>query len=80
MTATTTITVSRETRDLLKVQAEAAHQTLGEYLHDLAAAADRRTRFSRLSDAIRNTPSDLLVSHEAEAAAWEGTELTDPTK
>jgi hypothetical protein len=72
--------VSRETRDLLKVQAEAAHQTLGEYLHDLAAAADRRTRFSRLSEAIRKTRPDQLDSHAAEAAAWEVTELTDREK
>ena len=65
---------------MLKSQAEAAHQTLDEYLHSLAAAADRRTRFSRLSDAIRKTPADQLDSHAAEAAAWEVTELTDPPK
>lgn len=77
---TPTIKVSQATLDLLKAQAEAAHQPLGDHLHDLALAADRRTRFSRLSEAIRKTPKDQFESHAAETAAWEATELAGPEK
>lgn len=77
---TPTIKVSQATLDLLTVQAQAAHQPLGDYLHALAVAADRRTRFSRLGDAIQKTPRDQVDSHVAETAAWEATELADQEK
>ncbi|MDQ2846207.1 MAG: DNA mismatch repair protein MutS [Actinomycetota bacterium] len=73
----TTIKVSKRTRDRLKAQAGAAHLSLGEHLTRLADAADRASRLSALGQAIAKTPVDLAAGYAAEAAVWEAAELND---
>lgn len=66
----TTIKVSRETRDRLKAQAAAAGLTLGQHLDRLADAADRGLRFEALRAAIAATPVDERESYDREAREW----------
>lgn len=66
----TTIKVSRETRDRLKAQAAAAHVTLGEHLARLADAGDRALRFEQLRAAIAAESAADRSSYEAERDAW----------
>jgi Ni/Co efflux regulator RcnB len=75
----TTIKVTKQTRDLLKAQADAANQTLGEYLAQLARSADRQSRFTALREAIAGSSKAQQDSYAAETAEWEQTELSDQT-
>jgi len=68
---TTTIKVSNEVRDRLKVQAAASNRTLGAHLEYLAALGERRARMQHLQAAIRSTSAADLESYRAEARAWE---------
>ena len=68
---TTTIKVSNDVRDRLKVQAARAHRTLGEHLAHLADLGDREFRFEALRRAIADTPPELMESYATEVAAWE---------
>ncbi|RFA11648.1 hypothetical protein B7R22_18570 [Subtercola boreus] len=74
---TTTIKVNDELRDRLKVQASRDGLTLGAHLARLANAEDRRWRLESLKTAFAVTSPADAVSHRAESAAWERTELTD---
>ncbi len=67
---TTTIKVSNDVRDRLKVQAHAAHRTLGEHLSHLADLRERAERFVALRAAIDATPVRELTSYRDEVAAW----------
>lgn len=68
---TTTIKLSSEVRDRLKLQAAAAHRTLGEHLAHLAELGDRADRFEALRAAIVATPADAMESYSAEVAEWD---------
>lgn len=74
---TTTIKVSRSTRDRLKAQAAAAHLTLGELLEKLADDADRAHRLAALGAAIAATSDRDMASYVGEVEHWENTELAD---
>ena len=76
---TTTIKVSDELRDRLKVQAARDGLTLGAHLARLAEADDRAHRLSDLKTAIAHTSGTSAVLHAAEAAEWERAELADMT-
>lgn len=73
---TTTIKVSDELRDRLKVQAARDGVTLGSHLAHLADAEDRRWRLSRLKEAIERSSAPDRESHANETAEWERTELS----
>jgi predicted transcriptional regulator len=77
---TTTIKVSDELRDRLKAQASRSGLTLGAHLATLADAEDRRRRLAALKSAIKDSPSDVDISHAAESDLWEATELTDASR
>jgi hypothetical protein len=66
----TTIKVSKETRDRLKAQASAANVSLGEHLSRLATAADRGLRFEAMRVAIAATPPNLLTDYHKETGEW----------
>lgn len=68
--SSTTIKVSTEVRDRLKLQAAAAHRTLGDHLAYLADMNDRRSRFAALREAIDATPVEAMADYHAEAEAW----------
>lgn len=68
---TTTIKVSRETRDLLKEQAAAQRTTLDGYLRTLAEEEARRERMRQWAEAVRNTPADVMEEYHREAAEWD---------
>lgn len=74
---TTTIKVSDELRDRLKVQAAHEGLTLGAHLANLADAEDRRRRLEALTSAITTSSRSDAASHAREAAEWERAELTD---
>jgi predicted transcriptional regulator len=74
---TTTIKVSDELRDRLKVQAAAAHLTLGEHLARLADLADRQARLAAMQAAMRTTSAEDLADYRAEAAEWLNADLVD---
>jgi predicted transcriptional regulator len=74
---TTTIKVSDELRDRLKVQAARDGLTLGAHLEHLADAEDRRWRLHVLKSAISGSSGDESSSHAAETGEWERTELAD---
>ncbi|MCC6270454.1 MAG: hypothetical protein IT190_04200 [Microbacteriaceae bacterium] len=76
---TTTIKVSHELRDRLKVQAARDGLTLGAHLARLAEADDRARRLGDLKAAIANTSDDDAELYAAEVADWERTELADMT-
>ncbi len=67
----TTIKLSSDVRDRLKLQASAAHRTLGEHLAHLAELGDRAERFDALEAAIVATPADAMQSYRAEVAQWD---------
>ncbi|MFT4157818.1 MAG: hypothetical protein QM630_07820 [Microbacterium sp.] len=67
----TTIKVSSDVRDLLKLQATREHRTLGEHLAYLAALADRQQRLDRLRGEIDATSSADLASYRAETEWWD---------
>ena len=67
---TTTIKVSKETRDLLKTQASKHGQSLGAYLSHLAAEAERRARFAAMREAYASTPAELTESYWRETNQW----------
>jgi hypothetical protein len=69
----TSIKVSNELRDRLKVQATEHGRTLGEHLGVLADEADKRTRFARLRVQIAATPPELHASYLEEVRAWDPT-------
>lgn len=73
---TTTIKVSDELRDRLKVQAARDGVTLGAHLAHLADADDRRWRLSRLKEAIERSSAEDRESHASETAEWERAELS----
>lgn len=77
MTDLTTIKLSRETRDRLKARAGSEGLSLGDYLEQLVANAEREARWAALREAIRSTPPELMESYRAETAQWERAELTD---
>jgi hypothetical protein len=68
---TTTIKVTTEVRDRLKMQAAQAHRTLGEHLAHLADLADREGRFDAMRQAIAASSSDDLASYADEVADWD---------
>ena len=68
---TTTIKVSNDVRDRLKMQAHAAHRTLGEHLSHLADLGDRAERFVALRAAIDATPTQALASYHDDVVAWD---------
>ncbi len=68
---TTTIKVSNDVRDRLKVQAARADRTLGEHLAHLADLGDREFRFAALRRAIADTPAKAMEPYAAEVADWE---------
>lgn len=74
---TTTIKVSDELRDRLKVQAAAAHLTLGEHLARLADLADRRARLAAMQAALSGASTEELADYRAEAAEWLNADLVD---
>lgn len=74
---TTTIKVSDDLRDRLKVQAARDGKTLGAHLADLADAFDRQQRFDALRTAIARTTASSMAEHRAESDEWERTELAD---
>lgn len=76
---TTTIKVSHELRDRLKVQAARDGLTLGAHLARLADADDRARRLGDLKAAIANTSDEDAELYAAEVADWERTELADMT-
>lgn len=73
---TTTIKVTNELRDRLKVQARRSGRTLGEHLAVLADESDRADRFATLAATMSRTPAAVREVYEAETAEWERTELT----
>lgn len=75
---TTTIKVSDELRDRLKVQASRDGLTLGAHLTRLADSEDRRRRLEALKAAVAETSPAHAASHQAESAEWERAELADP--
>lgn len=74
---TTTIKVSDELRDRLKVQASRAGLTLGAHLAVLADAADRLDRLAAVKAAIADTSAEDRSSHHNESDVWERIELSD---
>ncbi|WP_018157044.1 hypothetical protein [Demetria terragena] len=76
----TTIKVSRETRDRLKRQAAATGTSLSEHLARLADLADRRARMESLRTAISQTPSAEADAYSTEVQEWEAVELTDASR
>jgi len=71
MVSATTIKVSTDVRDRLKLQAAAAGRTLGDHLRHLADLGDRASRFEALRMAIARSGPDELASYREETAAWE---------
>ena len=67
----TTIKVSTELRDRLKLQAAAHGRTIGEHIGVLADEADRRGRFARLRAQIAATSAELRASYLDDARAWD---------
>jgi hypothetical protein len=76
---TTTIKVSDELRDRLKVQAARDGLTLGAHLARLAEADERAHRLSDLKTAIAHTSGMSAALYAAEVTDWERTELADTT-
>lgn len=76
---TTTIKVSDELRDRLKMQAARDGLTLGAHLARLADADDRAHRLRDLKTAIASTSDTSAALYAAECAEWERTELADQT-
>lgn len=74
MTELTTIKLSRETRDRLKARAGSEGLSLGDYLEQLVARAERESRWAALREAIRSTAPGLMESYRAETAQWERAE------
>jgi len=66
----TTIKVSTETRDRLKVQAAVARVSLGEHLSRLADAADRSLRFEALREALAATSPEVMADYAVETDEW----------
>lgn len=73
----TTIKVTEDLRDRLKVQAARTGVTLGAHLAHLADVEDRHWRLASLRAAIAASSTEDLASHAEEAHAWERTELAD---
>ncbi|GAB3040514.1 hypothetical protein [Sediminivirga luteola] len=69
--AITTIKVRRETRDRLKEQAAARHQTLDQYLTSLADQAARQERMQQWSESVRRTSAEDMASWREESAGWD---------
>ena len=74
---TTTIKVSDELRDRLKMQAARDGLTLGAHLARLADADERAHRLRDLKTAIASTSDTSAALYAAESAEWERTELAD---
>jgi predicted transcriptional regulator len=68
----TTIKVSQQTRDRLKVLARNANRTLGDYLTDIAALAERKARFAAMREAMARTTPEEWADYVAETAELEG--------
>jgi len=67
----TTIKVSTELRDRLKLQAAEQGRTIGAHLAALADDADRAGRFARLRQQVAATPAALQTGYSDETAAWD---------
>jgi phage I-like protein len=67
----TTIKVTQELRDRLKLQAKASGRTLGDQLAFLVKLGERQSHFEALSAAIAATPPELLASYEEETEYWD---------
>lgn len=63
----TTIKVTRETRDLIKEQAAARRKTLDEYLRSLAQQEARKERMRQWAQAVRSTPPEEMESYRRQA-------------
>lgn len=74
---TTTIKVSDDLRDRLKVQAAREGNTLGAHLARLADTYDRQQRLDALRIAIARTPAATMAEYRTESEEWERTELAD---
>ena len=70
-TSSTTIKVSRETRDRLKRGARAEGSTLEEYLIVLISERERRGRLDQMEAAWRATPEGAMQEYLAESTEWE---------
>jgi len=66
----TTIKVSRATRDRLKAHAALRGETLGEHVEHLLDLADREDRFDALRAAIAATPPADRASYVRERDEW----------
>jgi len=66
----TTIKVSSETRDRLKVQAAATGESLGDYLARLADKADREVRFAAIRASHAATPPEVMEEYWRETREW----------
>jgi hypothetical protein len=71
----TTIKVSSDVRDRLKVQAAAGGLTLGEHLARLAELGDRELRFAALRASIAATSPEEMRSYREETESWDA--ITD---
>lgn len=69
--SSTTIKVTRETRDLLKGQAASQRKTLDEYLRGLAEHQARRERMRQWAEAVRNTSPEDMESYHRETQVWD---------
>jgi hypothetical protein len=67
----TTIKVSSDLRDRLKVQAGAHDLTLGEYLSKLATIGERQMRREAMHAAVSATAPELLESYREETEFWD---------
>lgn len=66
----TTIKVSRATRDRLKAHAAQRGETLGEHVEHLLDLADREDRFDALRAAVAATPPSDRASYVRERDEW----------
>lgn len=73
---TTTIKVSDDLRDRLKIQAARDGLTLGAHLERLADAEDRRRRLAAVRDAVARTSAADAASYADETAEWERLDLS----
>lgn len=67
----TTIKVTSELRDRLKVQADANGLTLGEQLSRLVEAAEREARLDAMAEAMAATPPEEMASYLEEVEFWD---------
>lgn len=72
---TTTIKVTTDLRDRLKIRAAGLGLSLGDYLDRLVAEQERAERFDRLRQSIKAHP--LTDEAKTEDAAWQDASMAD---